>query len=234
MADKIVQLTDKDNNNIFPVTQKNITMTDVDPGEGSALPADNYIAVYGTNSSLLDFYPVNTCYETADSTFDPNSAWGGTWLLENSGPKRQLVCSQELFNGVITRDSAGTSNLIGSYGTRLIDGIWSNITVPNGWHREYMISCQISTSSSNTGRMALNNITTGESSTWSADTFREFKTSGYFKESDIVLETTVGYSQQGINCKVIQSGSGTSKFWQGTLHGFLVSDGSYYTWRRTA
>ena len=39
--------------------------------------------VYGfsedkSKSDLLDFfYPVGSYYETSDSTFDPNSSWGG-------------------------------------------------------------------------------------------------------------------------------------------------------------
>ena len=37
-------------------------------------------------SSLIDiFYPVGSYYETSDTTFDPNTAWGGTWKLETEG-----------------------------------------------------------------------------------------------------------------------------------------------------
>lgn len=49
MANKIVQLTDKDGNNLFPVVGADvptIEMTDTDPGEGSALAANNFIGVY--------------------------------------------------------------------------------------------------------------------------------------------------------------------------------------------
>lgn len=36
--------------------------------------------------NFLDlFYPVGSYYETQDSTFDPNTAWGGTWELEEEG-----------------------------------------------------------------------------------------------------------------------------------------------------
>lgn len=56
MADRIVQLKDKDDNNIFPVASvanaANIRMTDTDPGEGSALEAGNYVAVYGQNGYI--------------------------------------------------------------------------------------------------------------------------------------------------------------------------------------
>lgn len=36
--------------------------------------------------ALFDFvYPVGSYYETSDATFDPNTAWGGTWSLEAEG-----------------------------------------------------------------------------------------------------------------------------------------------------
>ena len=31
------------------------------------------------------FYPVGSYYETSDTTFDPNIAFGGTWVLETEG-----------------------------------------------------------------------------------------------------------------------------------------------------
>ena len=35
---------------------------------------------------LLDiFHPVGMYFETKDSTFNPNTAWGGTWVLETEG-----------------------------------------------------------------------------------------------------------------------------------------------------
>lgn len=56
MADRIVQLIDENDNNIYPVASvanaANITMTDTDPGEGSPLAAGNYIAVYGQNGYI--------------------------------------------------------------------------------------------------------------------------------------------------------------------------------------
>ena len=40
----------------------------------------------GVFKSIFDiFYPVGSYYETSDSTFDPNTAWGGTWSLETAG-----------------------------------------------------------------------------------------------------------------------------------------------------
>lgn len=37
-------------------------------------------------SEFLDlFYPVGSYYETSNSSFDPNTAWGGTWVKEAEG-----------------------------------------------------------------------------------------------------------------------------------------------------
>lgn len=37
-------------------------------------------------TGVLDlFYPVGTYYETSDTTFDPNTAWGGTWVEDSAG-----------------------------------------------------------------------------------------------------------------------------------------------------
>ena len=63
-----------------------ITMTNVDPGEGTPLAANNFIAVYDTVGSLIDmFYPVGSYYETSDTSFNPNTVWGGTWVEDSAG-----------------------------------------------------------------------------------------------------------------------------------------------------
>ena len=43
-------------------------------------------AMFYDASEIIDmFYPVGSYYETSDTTFDPNMAWGGTWSLESAG-----------------------------------------------------------------------------------------------------------------------------------------------------
>lgn len=39
----------------------------------------------GGGITVLDCYPVGSYYETSDSSFDPNTAWGGTWVLDSKG-----------------------------------------------------------------------------------------------------------------------------------------------------
>ena len=37
-------------------------------------------------SSIIDiFYPVGSYYETSDTTFNPNTSWGGTWAEDTAG-----------------------------------------------------------------------------------------------------------------------------------------------------
>ena len=37
-------------------------------------------------AEMLDtFYPIGSYYETSDTNFDPNIAWGGTWLEDTAG-----------------------------------------------------------------------------------------------------------------------------------------------------
>ncbi len=56
MTDRIVQLVDENDNNIFPVASvanaANIKMTDTDPGEDSPLAAGQYVAVYDQNKYI--------------------------------------------------------------------------------------------------------------------------------------------------------------------------------------
>lgn len=112
MADRIVQLQDKDGNNVYPIStiqdsdSAKITMTDTDPGEGVPLAANNYIAVYGSAGSLLDmFYPVGSYYETSDTSFDPNVSWGGAWVEDSAGK-------------VTVSYDTGTFSTVGSTGGR--------------------------------------------------------------------------------------------------------------------
>ena len=62
-----------------------ITMTNVDPGEGSTLGEDRYLAVYGQTGLLDLFYPVGCFFETTDVNFDPNVTWGGVWEEDTAG-----------------------------------------------------------------------------------------------------------------------------------------------------
>lgn len=66
-----------------------------------ALGISNTLDRSGSGSSVLDFYPVGSYYETSNTLFDPNVAWGGTWVLETAG---------------LVHVSAGTGYTIGDSG----------------------------------------------------------------------------------------------------------------------
>ena len=74
MANKVVQLTDRDGNNIYPVSASP-TMVDI-------------------------FYPVGSYYETSDTTFDPNVTWGGTWVEDTKGKVTVAKADSGTFSSV--------------------------------------------------------------------------------------------------------------------------------------
>lgn len=85
--------------------------------------------------ALFDFvYPIGSYYETSDSSFNPNTAWGGTWVLETAGQ---------------VHVSAGTGYTIGATGgstsksytpqgsvqnhTLTVNEMPSHAHIPNNW-----------------------------------------------------------------------------------------------------
>lgn len=94
MADKIVQLIDKDGDNIFPISSVPngavISMTATDPGEGAALEADHYIGVYGSLPIIMDYSTseVNTGYKWVDgrAIYQKTIDWG--YMPNNSRVNR--------------------------------------------------------------------------------------------------------------------------------------------------
>lgn len=52
--------------------------------------------------NILDlFYPVGSYYETSNTTFDPNTSWGGTWVEDTTGRVTvALDGSQNEFNSI--------------------------------------------------------------------------------------------------------------------------------------
>ena len=50
-------------------------------------------------------YPVGSYYETSDTSFNPNTSWGGTWVLENDGT---VLVSKSTTSGSLFNTSIGT------------------------------------------------------------------------------------------------------------------------------
>ena len=84
-------------------TTPDITVTSVDPGEGTSLGADEYVAVTGVPdySDMIDiFYPVGSYYETSDTSFDPNVTWAGTTWQEDTAGRVLVAVDSGTFNTV--------------------------------------------------------------------------------------------------------------------------------------
>lgn len=59
-------------------------------------------------SSMIDiFYPVGSYYETSDTAFDPNTAWGGTWVQEIAGQVHVSAGTGYSVSGANTNTSDG-------------------------------------------------------------------------------------------------------------------------------
>jgi hypothetical protein len=178
-----------------------------------------------------ELYPVGSIYKTTSNTI-PFSK--GTWTKVSEKPDRECIGSQVIWGGTSGSALVSKTNVLGAYGTRLYSGIFDNITIPTGYHKEYKLSFQGTTGGDTQIILYLNNIATKQVGTWSGNTFRVLGISNFFKESDITLEATFNYSsQQGTNLKYAVTNVASSwQFWNVTIHGFLTSNDTWYTWKR--
>ena len=177
-------------------------------------------------------YPVGSVYKTTSNIIPFNK---GTWTKISEKPDRECIGSQIIWGGTSGSALVSKTNVLGAYGTRLYSGVFDRITVPTGYHKEYRLSFQATSGGDTQITLYLNNIATESIGTWSGNTFRILGTSNYFKESDITLETTFNYSQQGTNLKYAVTNAASSwQFWNVTIHGYLTSNDTWYTWKRTA
>lgn len=132
------------------------------------------------------------------------------------------IGSQVLLNEY-TMTTIGEVIVLGSYDYALIDGLFTGIRVPDNYERAYRLSATISTTNSNQASIGVNNIRSGIVNTWSNQTMRKICGSNYFKESDIELEQTYGYTRNGTNLYLYNSGTtGNAYFYNVTVHGYLI------------
>lgn len=75
-----------------------------------------------TEKMLNLFYPVGSYYETSDTSFDPNTAWGGTWVEDTAG--RMLIATDTSTFATVGDTGGSTThqhefgmNLAVNYGT---------------------------------------------------------------------------------------------------------------------
>lgn len=54
-------------------------------GEANAIPLNAENLNFNFTELINILWPIGSYYDTSDATFDPNTAWCGTWVLENDG-----------------------------------------------------------------------------------------------------------------------------------------------------
>lgn len=73
----------------------------------------HFVDAASTMRALFDFiYPVGSYYETSDTTFNPNTTWGGTWVLETEGQVHVSAGTNYNVAGALTNTSDGGSSTV--------------------------------------------------------------------------------------------------------------------------
>lgn len=83
-------------------------------------------------AEMLDiFYPIGTYYETSDATFNPNTAWGGTWVEDTAG---RVLVAQDQYTFATVGSTGGEERhtLIASELPHLTGSVQSQKSVADG------------------------------------------------------------------------------------------------------
>ena len=122
------------------------------------------------------------------------------------------IGSQELYSGSL--NTSGYTPALSSSQYSLIQGLFTGVTIPQGYVRAYRITAQVSTTSSNLASIKLNNIES-DTATTGANTNRKIISTRIFKESEIILES---------NNTILYIGNttgGVANFYSITLQAYL-------------
>lgn len=87
---------------------------------------------------LDKYYPVGSYYETSDSTFNPNNAWGGTWVQETEGQVHVSAGSNYAVSGALSNTSdGGSKDAIIPYHRHSVSKVSDAITGGSHFHTTY-------------------------------------------------------------------------------------------------
>ena len=144
------------------------------------------------------------------------------------------VGSQMLFDYKYL-NTIGYQAVLGAYQYKLIDGLFAEVSIPQGYTRAYKLTAQVSTNGSNYAKIKLNNIESNGACSWSGQTMRALISTRIFKESEITLEPTYVYtSKNGTNLYCGNTASGEAYFYAVTVHGYLVKESTTLPQSRAA
>ena len=147
----------------------------------------------------------------------PNGVWSEYFPIDDV----IYLGSQVLYDNY-QMTSAGKNAVLGSYNYDLIQGLFTGITIPSAYERAYRVTAQMHTQNNNQASIWLNNFQSNLINTWSNTSMRKIGSTRIFKESEIQLETTFGYTKQGTNLYCSNSGNYQANFWNITVHCYLV------------
>ena len=189
------------------------------------------------NSNIfLKTYPVGSIY-VSTSNIDPTEIYGGTWELNREFNDVISAGSQVIYDLVSEKGIVSKTQILTAYGYNLIDNPYQ-LVIPSGYHAEYSLSFQLTSTDAVKVSVFLNNIQTDEKQTWSQDAFRVLTSSKRFKKSDIVLEKANSATTNGLNlyyqttCGNSSHCAGVFKIYNITINYYHVSDITYYEWKR--
>ena len=92
--------------------------------------------------------------------------------------------SQVIWSGGVSYGPNTNSAILGAYGYGLFD---IELPYPSGYHKEFVLTAQITTDAGISARVRLNNIATNYTFTWSGNKFRNIVYSQPFRYEDIIL-----------------------------------------------
>ena len=182
------------------------------------LGTSSYILKLGKGIPIVYFD--NILNSTGFNCFPLSSE--GVW--SNNFPIDDVIYlgSQVLYDNY-QMTSAGKNAVLGSYNYDLIQGLFTGITIPSAYERAYRVTAQMHTQNNNQASIWLNNFQSSLINTWSNTSMRKIGSTRIFKESEIELETTFGYTKQGTNLYCSNSGNYQANFWNITVHCYLVN-----------
>lgn len=108
-ATDYLAIDDGTETNKVPATSLGVStqMTQAE-AEAGTLTDPRVISPSVFKSSMIDiFYPVGSYYETSDTSFNPNTAWGGTWVKEVAGQVHVSAGANYAVNGALTNATDG-------------------------------------------------------------------------------------------------------------------------------
>lgn len=121
-----------------------------------------------TTAALRDlFYPVGSYYETSDTSFNPNTTWGGTWVEDTKGKI------------LVAKADSGTFATVGGTGGAEKHYHWTSSGDTDGTGKSYQATSRISdpnTQDGFTGRSYTGNAHQISESSWGSYIFNQHST----------------------------------------------------------